>query len=97
MSFYVGNWHKCDVPTASSNVRFQGESGRHLLTVSSSLFDPFRTCSAGGLVNRMQLLNPLRRRRMNLSGRDAFPARASSRSFAACNEAHSTMRASALA
>jgi len=44
------------------------------------------------LSNECSLLNPLRRRRMNLSGRDVFPARASSRSFAACNEATALCR-----
>src|SRR5258708_12580078 len=33
-------WHKCEVPTASSNVRYQGQPGRHLLALSSSQFDP---------------------------------------------------------
>ena len=29
-------WHFCEVPTASSKVRFQGQPGRHLLSLSSS-------------------------------------------------------------
>src|ERR1700730_11085945 len=31
------------MPTVSSNVRFPGEPGRHLLRLSSSQFDPTRT------------------------------------------------------
>jgi hypothetical protein len=31
------------VPTASSNVRYQGQPGRHLLAMGSSQFDPERT------------------------------------------------------
>jgi hypothetical protein len=33
-------WHKCEVPPASSNVRVQGQSGKHKLVLSSSEFDP---------------------------------------------------------
>src|SRR6266481_9373860 len=33
-------WHICDVPTASSDVPFQGQPGRHVLMLSSSQFDP---------------------------------------------------------
>ena len=36
-------WHKSEVSTLLSNVRFQGQPGRHLLTLSSSQFDPTRT------------------------------------------------------
>jgi hypothetical protein len=35
-----------EVPTASSNVRVRGRSGKHMLIVSSSLFDPTRTSLA---------------------------------------------------
>ena len=31
-------WHFREVPTASSKVRFQGQHGRHLLSLSSSQF-----------------------------------------------------------
>ena len=42
----VHTWHKCEVPTASGNVRVRGQSGRHVLIVSSSDFDPgcVKTC-----------------------------------------------------
>jgi hypothetical protein len=40
---YVGSWHVCDMPTSSSNVRSQGQSGRHLLELSSSDSDPKAT------------------------------------------------------
>ncbi len=39
----VAYWHKCELPTASSNVRVRGQSGKHMLAVSSSHFDPERT------------------------------------------------------
>jgi hypothetical protein len=32
-------WHKCEVPAALGKVRFQGQPGRHLRTLSSSQFD----------------------------------------------------------
>src|SRR5712664_1379739 len=35
-------WHKCEVPSALSNVRVREKSGRHMLAVSSSQFDPTR-------------------------------------------------------
>jgi hypothetical protein len=36
-------WHKCEVPTASSYVRVWRQSGKHLLAMSVSHFDPTRT------------------------------------------------------
>jgi hypothetical protein len=33
-------WHKCEVPTASSYVCCLGQSGKHLLAMSISHFDP---------------------------------------------------------
>jgi hypothetical protein len=36
-------WHETDMPTALRDVRSQEQSGKHLLTVSSSQFDPDRT------------------------------------------------------
>jgi hypothetical protein len=39
------HWHKCEVPTILSNVRFRGDSGRLLLGLSSSQFDPSETLS----------------------------------------------------
>ena len=38
-----GSWHVGDMPTASSNVRVRGQSGKHMLGLSSSQFDPSRT------------------------------------------------------
>jgi proteasome lid subunit RPN8/RPN11 len=38
-----GDWHKCEVPTVSGNVRVQEQSGRHMLVWSFSAFDPKRT------------------------------------------------------
>jgi hypothetical protein len=42
----VAYWHKCEVPTELSKVRFRRQSGRHLLTLSSSQFDPEPTWGA---------------------------------------------------
>ncbi len=39
----VHTWHEADMPTASRNVRFRGQSGKHVLTLSFSGFDPNRT------------------------------------------------------
>jgi len=39
----ISSWHKCEVPTELCKVRYQGQSGRHLLELSSSQFDPSRT------------------------------------------------------
>jgi hypothetical protein len=36
-------WHETDMPTALRDVRSQEQSGKHLLTVSSSQFDPQQT------------------------------------------------------
>jgi hypothetical protein len=36
MRCHFRSWHKCEVPTASSNVRVRGQSGRHLLGTSIS-------------------------------------------------------------
>jgi hypothetical protein len=36
----VAFWHKCEVATALSKVRFQGQPGRHLLALNSSQFEP---------------------------------------------------------
>jgi hypothetical protein len=32
-------WHKCEVPTASSNVRYREQPGKHMLALSFSGFD----------------------------------------------------------
>jgi hypothetical protein len=42
-SIFVSLWHKCEVSTASSDVRVRRQSGRHLLGVSISHFDPNRS------------------------------------------------------
>ncbi len=36
------DWHEADMPTVFRDVRFQGQSGKHLLALSFSGFDPFR-------------------------------------------------------
>src|SRR6267154_4040413 len=38
-------WHETDMPTAVRDVRSQGQSGKHMLGLSSSQFDPQRTSS----------------------------------------------------
>src|SRR5258708_6885112 len=43
-------WHVCfwlhetDMPTALRNVRYQGQSGKHVLALSFSGFDPLQAC-----------------------------------------------------
>src|SRR6266404_6710529 len=39
-------WHETDMPTALRDVRFQGQSGKHMLASSFSGFDPYRSSSA---------------------------------------------------
>jgi len=39
----VGFWHDTDMPTAMRDVRSRGQSGKHILAVSFSGFDPQRT------------------------------------------------------
>jgi hypothetical protein len=39
----VHTWHEADMPTASRNVRYWVNSGKHLLSLSFSGFDPQRT------------------------------------------------------
>jgi hypothetical protein len=51
----VGFSHKCEVPTASSNVQVRRQSGRHLLGMSISHFDPERTIDQAGHEFRMLL------------------------------------------
>ena len=36
----VGTRHETDMPTALRNVRYQGQSGKHVLALSFSGFDP---------------------------------------------------------
>ena len=36
-------WHETDMPTAVRDVRSQGQSGKHMLGLSSSQFDPTET------------------------------------------------------
>jgi hypothetical protein len=33
-------WHETDMPTTLRDVRFQGQSGKHMLALSFSGFDP---------------------------------------------------------
>jgi hypothetical protein len=54
--WHVCFWHKCEVPTGSSNVRVRRQSGRHLLWMSISHFDSsatlgeiLRACNAHSL------------------------------------------------
>ena len=42
----VGTWHETDMPTALRNVRYQGQSGKHVLALSFSGFDPEQTIFA---------------------------------------------------
>ena len=42
----VHTWHEADMPTASRNVRYWVKSGKHLLSLSFSGFDPTATLAA---------------------------------------------------
>jgi hypothetical protein len=42
----VALWHFSDMPTALRDVRFQGQSGKHMLTLSFSGFDPSETSAS---------------------------------------------------
>src|ERR1035437_9195278 len=46
-------WHQTDMPTALSNVRSQGQSGKHMLALSFSGFDP------GCVKTRLRIPKPL--------------------------------------
>jgi hypothetical protein len=39
-------WHETDMSTALRNVLFQGQSGKHLLALSFSGFDPHAALAA---------------------------------------------------
>ena len=39
----VAYWHQTDMPTLLRNVRSQGQSGKHVLALSFSGFDPKET------------------------------------------------------
>src|SRR6267378_2032811 len=39
----VHTWHETDMPTALRDVRSQGQTGKHILALSFSGFDPTRT------------------------------------------------------
>src|SRR5207302_1018520 len=43
---YVAYWHRTDVPTASANVCFSGQTGKHMLDLSLTGFDPQETSAA---------------------------------------------------
>ena len=75
------------MPTKPENVRSPGWTGSHRRTVKTTRMDPFRTCSAGGLVKRMQSVESVKASAYEFIRSRCVPARASSRSFAACNEA----------
>jgi hypothetical protein len=47
MAANVWLWHETDMPTLFRNVRSQGQSGKHLLALSFSGFDPRRTSKLG--------------------------------------------------
>ena len=42
---YFRYWHETDMPTALSDVRSQGQSGKNLLALRFSGFDPTETSS----------------------------------------------------
>src|SRR5260370_29937841 len=58
-------WHETDMPTASINVRFQGQSGKHMLAASISPFDLGRvkTCAHEERAELFSLLSCLDNRR----------------------------------
>jgi hypothetical protein len=39
-------WHQTDMPIALRNVRSQGQSGKHMLSLSFSVFDPNESLDA---------------------------------------------------
>jgi len=43
---FFGFWHETDMPTALRDVRSQEKSGKHMLALSFSGFDPQRTSMA---------------------------------------------------
>jgi hypothetical protein len=47
----VSCWHETDMPTLLRNVRSQGQSGKHLLTLRFSGFDPQQTSLTDAPVN----------------------------------------------
>src|ERR1700674_2198730 len=64
-AFLVCFWHESEMPTASRNVRVRGQSGKHVLVLSSSQFDPEqtsnRTSNFPKCVSKGCSLNPRRR------------------------------------
>src|SRR6266446_7781201 len=70
------------MPTASSNVRFQGQLGKHLLALSFSLFDPgcVKTCTSQECAELFSLSSSLSGGRKhfwfsNLRNRDGISTR----------------------
>src|SRR5260370_7066683 len=56
-------WHETDMPTALRDVRSQGQSGKHLLALSFSGFDPTRTLGLPAFQpNWAVCCSPLRRK-----------------------------------
>jgi hypothetical protein len=45
------------MPTASSNVRVREQSGKHMLALSSSDFDPKRTLTGVGVEGRLRAIS----------------------------------------
>ena len=44
---YFRKWHETDTPPTLRDVRFRGQSGKHLLALSFSGFDPTQTWDLG--------------------------------------------------
>jgi hypothetical protein len=51
-------WHETDMPTAMRNVRSRGQSGKHILAVSLSGFDPTETSL--GAATELDTFHPTR-------------------------------------
>jgi len=56
MCFYVaqnvGEWHEADMTSLLRDVRFQGQSRKHLLALSFSSFDPTETLAGSPMFSR---------------------------------------------
>jgi hypothetical protein len=50
--------HETDMPTALLNVCFQGQSGKHVLALSFSGFDPKRTSGLSLHVHEFEVFRP---------------------------------------
>ena len=47
----VSFWHKGDIPTALTNVRFQGNSGHGVVGLRQSVSDPIQTAASPHSIN----------------------------------------------